>query len=314
MIHLSDAMRAQFYTELATLDAAGFPTHRAFETLSMFKEPKARAMAIAVSRALAHGESIARAGSRAGLFSPLEATLLEAGAASGKLEAIYRLLAQFYQDRAQHRGRIAAQLALPLGILALALCVAPLPAFVRGDLQLGQYLFASIGRLLIIVLLAYSGFVLMGKSNGQPGIVGIDRLLLRLPWLAALVRQRSATRFLETLGLMLDAGIPALSAVSQAAATVANVVARAEFLAVQQRLADGQSWHQALAQQRILDAHTQALLTAGEAAGRLAETVIRCAAQGRAAARQSDAVIATWLPRLIYIAVLAWMATTLLFG
>jgi type II secretory pathway component PulF len=130
--------RARLCAELATLEAAGFSAARAFDTCGTWAEGNARVAIETVARALAKGHGIAQAGVRAGLFSPLDATLIEAGAAAGKLEQLYRRLAARYQDRADHQRRMWAQLILPLALLVFGAFIARLPALIHGESTVGR--------------------------------------------------------------------------------------------------------------------------------------------------------------------------------
>jgi type II secretory pathway component PulF len=132
--------------------------------------------------------------------------------------------------------------------------------------------------------------------------------------LGGLIRQRNAARFLDTLGLLLEAGLPALPALKQSLTVLSNTVARRQLGALEQGLKTGMTWQAALGRQSILEAQVQHLLATGEAAGRLPEMVLRCAAQLREENRRLDAALATWGPRVVYLLVLVMFGVGMVRG
>ncbi|MGL6041342.1 MAG: hypothetical protein ACRC01_09100, partial [Deefgea sp.] len=59
-------LRADLFSQLATLERAGLPTDHAFTTINL--PPKHHAQLIAMRKALSRGKTIAQAGAQAGLF------------------------------------------------------------------------------------------------------------------------------------------------------------------------------------------------------------------------------------------------------
>ena len=312
---LSITLRARVLAELALMETAGFPAQRALETLAFSSEPALSAACELMLGALKRGLPLATAGQQAGLFSALDAALVAAGSEGGQLEAVYRRLAQRYLDFANHRRRVLSQLALPLAVMALGIFISPLPALARDELSLTDYVLGGVWQLGLLGVALRLGLKLLDDVvNPQPGWAALDFVLWRLPVLGGLIRQRNAARFLETLGLLLDAGLPALAAVKQALAVLSNTVARRQLGAVEQGLQRGMTWRGAMGMQAVLDGNVQQLLVAGEAAGRLPEMVLRAAAQLREENRRLDAALATWGPRVLYLGVLVMFAVGLVRG
>jgi len=312
---LSTTLRAHVFAELALMEAAGFPAQRALKTLAVTSEPAQTAACELMLGALQRGLPLATAGQQAGLFTALDGALIAAGSESGQLETIYRRLAQRYLDLANHRRHVRSQLALPLAVMTLGIFISPLPALARGELTPGHYLVGSLGHVGLLGVLVQLGLKLLDRlANPRPGWLAVDLLWWHMPVLGRLVRQRNAARFLDTLGLLLDAGLPAQAAVKQARAVLSNAVARRRLGALEQGLKRGMTWGAALSLQSVLDGNVQQLLAVGEAAGRLPEMVVRAAAQLREEHRRQDAALATWGPRVLYLAVLIGSGLSLVRG
>ena len=97
------SLRSELYHQLGALLAAGLPLPKALETLQ--RNPPARSFRKPIARLifeLERGETFTEAMVRVGRWLPsFDAALLEAGEQSGRLDACFRLLADYYKERAQ---------------------------------------------------------------------------------------------------------------------------------------------------------------------------------------------------------------------
>src|SRR2546428_11875743 len=95
--------RAEFYHQLDQMTGAGLGIVRALEQLQ--RNPPARSYRQPLKlllQQLAGGFSLAEAAQRVGGWLPqFDIALLRAGEHSGRLDACFRLLANYYQDRAR---------------------------------------------------------------------------------------------------------------------------------------------------------------------------------------------------------------------
>lgn len=151
------------------------------------------------------------------------------------------------------------------------------------------------------------------RQSDQPG--PLDDLLLALPILGSLQLRADIRSFCDSLGLLLEAGMPVLDALPRACNAVTNARLRRDFANLAPRVAAGQSLVRAF---DGLSFHGKAMLigvlNTGEATGRPGEALLRFArlqAQQLAASQQA---LASWAPRLFYLAVAVWMAYGLLSG
>jgi type IV pilus assembly protein PilC len=121
------ARRAEFYHQLGALTGAGLTIIRGLETLE--RNPPSRSYRQPIRRVLdqlARGATFTEALQSTGGWVPgFDIGLLHAGEQSGRLEACFRLLADYYRDRAQLARQIIGDLAYPVALFHFAIFIFP---------------------------------------------------------------------------------------------------------------------------------------------------------------------------------------------
>lgn len=309
------ASRARLFEHLGVMERAGVPVEQALASLQLgarYDQALRR-----LRQAVAGGRDLASSGQLSGVFTPLETALLRAGQEAGNLALVHEQLAQRYAAQARQASELNARLLMPVGVLLLALLVEPLPALVGGALGLGGYLAAVLLPLFCLLILYVAARSLWRHWQQRRGVEPgwIDDLLLSLPLLGSLQRRADLRNFCDSLGLLLEAGMPVLDALPRACGTLSNPRLRRVFANLAPRVAAGQSLARAFDALPLQGkSMLVAVLNTGEATGRPGEALLRFAriqAQQLAASQQS---LAIWLPRLFYLAVAGWMAHSLIMG
>lgn len=313
---LPDDLRAQMHAQLAALERAGVPPAQAVGLLDLPGEWKAAATR--TSRALARGQSLADAGAAAGLFTPLETSVLRAAIHAGSPAIAHERLGAAAALRAKLAKQVRARLLLPLFVLALALFLQPLPALIAGYLSGGAYLLRSAGTLVLLAAcVALIGHLrqLAAAAPDSPGRLAIEAVALKLPVLGPLLRRTEIQRGIENLALLLESGLSVFEALPLAAGSARFQAIRAQFhdllplvqggapLATAVRALDGID-HRALA----------GMIATGEGSGQLPEMLTRWARAEAQEIQAQQAQLAAWLPRIAYFIIAAWMAQGLLGG
>ena len=309
------AARAQLFAHLAAMEKAGVPVEWALLSLQLPK--RARAALAGLHAQIAAGSDIASAGLRSGLFSQLDGSVLRAAQASGCLAAVYQRLAQRYTQQARQAATVKSRLLLPAVVLLLALFIQPLPALVGGQLSIAGYLWGVLAPLLVLSSLYAVGRKLyLRRSDATRSRVSfLGDWLARLPVFGPTLQRRSVRDFFDSLGLMLEAGMPMLEALPKACAVISDAPLRQRFSRVQQTIQRGQTLAEALA---TLDfpGHGLALglIRTGEASGTLPASLLNYAKVETQKLDSLTEQLATWMPRLLYVAVMLWVAYGLLTG
>lgn len=312
---LSYAERAQLFAQLGALEQAGVSVERALAIVQL--RPQMQPRVSVMLRHLQQGRDVARAGQLAGLFSPLEVTLLQAAQRAGSPARLYQRLADGYAQRAEQAKVLRARLLLPAAVLLLALLVQPLPSLVAGDLSLGGYVWGVLKPLLVFGGLWCVVRHLIQRAE-QPAAAHaslMDEGLLRLPLLGALYVRCNLRNYSESLGLMLESGMSMFDALPKATATLSSNSLRRDFITLQQRVLTGASLAAALQSLDVPDkAQLVGLVHTGEASGTLPGALLGYANRQNQALASFQTQFATWVPRLAYALVALWMAYGLLAG
>ncbi|QKE62168.1 type II secretion system F family protein [Aquipseudomonas campi] len=309
------ADRAILFAQLAAMEKAGLPADRALATVQLPGGVQNRVEAML--RLLTQGRDLAAAGQKSGLFTPLEVTLLQAAQSAGSPARVYERLAEHYAHKVTQAKALQSRLLLPAAVLVLALLIQPLPSLVAGNLSLFGYLWGVLQPLLILTALILCGRQWLQRLERPAALrAGArDAWLLRVPLFGQAHARRNTRDFFESLGLMLEAGLPMFEALPKACATLSNSQLRSDFLGLQQRVQAGAPLAQAILP---LDfpgkPQLASLIRTGEASGTLPATLLAYAARESLALADFQEQLATWLPRLVYVAVALWMAYGLLTG
>jgi type II secretory pathway component PulF len=312
---LSLAERATLFSQLAALEQAGVPVDRAFAMLQLL--PASQVRIAATSQQIAKGRDLASAGLHSGLFTALDASLLQAAQSAGSPVRVYQRLASHYVQQAQQAKSLRSRLMLPAATLFLALLVQPLPSLLSGTLSLAGYIWGVLWPVLLIGGMFY--WLRQRWQRSATPAAGhaslLDVWLLRLPWLGAVDTRRNVRDYVQTLGWLLEAGMPMFSALPKALATLSNSLLREEFLSLQLRVLGGEPLAVAIGAlnfpgQPLL----RGLITSGEASGTLAASLLSFAERETLALASWQEQLRTCLPRLAYLLVVLWMTYGLLIG
>lgn len=308
-------IRSNLFAQLAALEKAGLPAAKAFALLKL--PPKLQPRVTAMQRLLGRGVPLARAGRQSGLFSDLETSLLSAATDAGSPAPVYARLAEFYMQRAAQVRAMRSRMALPGFMMLIGLLTQQLPQLVAGSVSPAGYLWHTLKPLLVIALLFYLGRLVYRTQEGEESEwrITLDNLLMRLPLFGKMLVRRNVRDFFESLGLLVEAGMPILDALRRAMATVKLLPVRAQFEAIGPGIEAGATLTAMLDTIPLLEGSAaMALIGTGEASGSLPEMLFRYAAMETVAIANFNQQVADWAPRIVYALVAAWMAYGLLTG
>jgi type IV pilus assembly protein PilC len=191
------------------------------------------------------------------VFPTIVGDMVHAAEASGDLEGVLRQAARSIDREASARQKIRAAMIYPSIICSLAVVLTigiiafVLPQFRGLYASLGVKLPGMVGVLLgisdfvtshAIVLLAVTVLIIGGLSywqRSESGRVARDRLLLKLPVIAPMVRAAVVERFCRTLADLLAAGVPIGQTFSVVIETTSNRVYRKAIRSVMAAMGTG---------------------------------------------------------------------------
>lgn len=280
-----------FNHELVVLLRAGLPIMKILDILSeRDSQPDFVETLKAVQRDVRGGSSIADAMSKhPSYFSELYVSSLRAGEKSGNLVEVINRFMEYQKKILEVRKKVFAALAYPsfllvvgIGVLAfLLIYVMPsfselyqgaqteLPFFTRVLLKFVYFLnhnllllgLGSLAAVLLISTVYRSGW---GKE-------WVDPMMLKSPFLSAIVKKHYQIRISRTLSTILKSGIPLVVALEMVGAAMTNQLVRRQVEEVGSQVRGGVGLAAAFAQAGIFPKMSTEMVAVGETTGSLDE-------------------------------------------
>lgn len=221
-------------------------------------------------------------------FSPLYADLIEAGEASGMLDAMLERLARYLEKTEALKSKIKSALVYPAAVLLVALAVvavilvwvvpsfksifasygADLPAPTLMVIAMSEVLVAHGVPLLLSALLV--GAYLARLFQSKPAFrAWRDRVLLQVPIFGPLVQKACIARWARTLATLFAAGVPLVESLGAVAGAAGNAVFAQATARVQENIARGVSLNAAMREVQCFPPMALQMCAVGEESGSL---------------------------------------------
>ena len=306
---IADADRALIYTGLGRSLSAGLPPDRALEACGDLVDHAANRSLRIAAKAVREGKSLLQTLSAQGLTNPLDRAVLECAEQSGAIDSALQALGRSYEARHLRQHKLKGQLLLPAVTLLFAILLGPLPALVSGRITLMSYM----GRAAIIIVGVCIAFMLVRalvrqfRAHGWPAFV--TRTALGTPVLGTALSFERRAGFYETLALMLGAGLAAHQAIQLVHRAERDALRKGQLSVVTAALTGGSTVADALDQANLIKREFDLpILSAGEQAGRLQQSLESLAKDCQREAGDWQRLIGQWIPVLVYAAVCAYVA------
>jgi type II secretory pathway component PulF len=298
------AKRAEFYQQLGQLTGAGIGLIRALEQIK--RQPPARSYQEPLRRLLEeliHGFTLTEALRRLGRWLPsFDLALLSAGEVSGRLENCFRLLADYYRDRARLARQMLADLAYPLFLFHFAVFILPFSRlFISGDWV--AYLVQTLGVLLpcylVMALVVYAA----QSRHGETWRAVVESVLDPIPVLGKGRRCLALARLAAALEGLLSAGVTVIEAWELSAAASGSPFLRRTVLAWRPAVDAGQTPAEAVMASGAFPEMFASQYSTGELSGKLEETLRGLHNYYQEEGLRKLHALAQWTPRAVYLLV-----------
>lgn len=238
--------KAYFFELLATMLHAGIPLNRALKILiAKTANARLRRIIATISYELEHGKPLSAALELfPEVFEETERGAIKSAEAVGHLENMLFKIAGNLNRRSELMMRLKAALIYPVAVMiALAIAGAVMLIFVvprirelfeqsslslpwptRFLLEISLFLNNSWWLLFIIAILAV--IVFHTYTNSEDGRFVWDFKKLRIPLLGNILRKIFVIRFTDTLGMLIESGLPINKSLEYVAASVGNEIYR----------------------------------------------------------------------------------------
>lgn len=280
---------ARFFRHLSTLVGSGIALDRALSigARAASREDLTEALAEVRGRVREGGALAEALSEHPKLFPPLAVGITRAGERGGALAASFDRLAGTLERRRALRSRLRTALIYPavmalVGAASLAILLFwVLPRFTGMLGDMGVALPASTALLLGTMEFVRSWWPAMAVAAAgaavwlhhflgtERGRTLLHRLLMRLPLVGPLRRQRAAVHVGRTLSALLERGMPMLAALEATREALTDRVARGELAVARREVRSGRSLARSLRGGGALPEAFLQVVEVGEESGRL---------------------------------------------
>lgn len=301
--------RSELYHQFAQLTAAGLGLLRALDQLQRhppgpgYREPLRQLL-----QQLERGSTLTEAFRGApGWVTEFDLALLEAGERSGKLDVCFRVLADYYSDRARLARQMIGDLAYPVALLHFAVCIFPFAQFFATG-NLAAYLANIFGILLpIYVLVALLIYAAQAK-HGEVWRGWIENLTRFIPILGTARRDLALSRLALALEALLSAGVSIIEAWELAAAVSGSPALRRAVRDWRGQVQAGKTPAEVVNASGRFPELFANQYASGEISGKLDDALRRLHQYYREEGTRKLHALAQWTPRLVYLIIVLVIA------
>ena len=307
------SQRADFYHQLGQLTGAGLGVTRALEQLKL--NPPARSYREPIGRVLeelANGCTLTDALQSAENWLPVfDIALLHAGEHSGRLEASFRLLTDYYRDRARLARQVIGDLAYPAFLFHFAIFIFPFPQlFLSGNWL--AYLAQTFGVLIPIYVLVALMIYAAQSGHGEAWRARLESILHRVPVLGTARHCLALSRLAAALEALLSAGVTIVEAWEMAATASGSPAVRRAVTAWRPMVNAGQTPAEVVRASSKFPALFANQYATGEISGQLEDALRRLRAYYEEEGSRKLHAVAQWTPRAIYLCIVLLIAYQIL--
>lgn len=291
----------QFARQLSTLQDAGLPILRSLRILEeQQKSGNFKRVIGYVADDIEGGSTLSEAmGRHPRAFDRLFVNMVAAGETGGVLDLILSRIADFMEKTQKLKARVKSAMIYPIVVLTAAfLIIMGLMIFVVPQFRTALTEMTEGGKLPAIteVVLAVSAwiafkfgwavmlgvpfaiiFTLKMIRKFKMGRYVLDSINLRLPIIGQLTNKVSVTRWTQTLGTLISAGVPILDAINVTSETAGNEVFAKMLNNVHNSIRQGDTFAGPLRQSKTVDLIVCNMVAVGEETGDLDKMLLKVA-------------------------------------
>jgi type IV pilus assembly protein PilC len=298
--------RANFYFQLGSLLSAGVPILQALEQARNNVGRSYESPITTILNKIQQGATFSEAVAATGKWLPaFDRALFDAGEKSGRLDASFRSLGNYYTQRASMLREIISGLAYPIFILHLAVLIFPLGYLTRLFLANGarDFVIQKLTVLLPCYAVVFAGVVAFQGSRGEYWRALLERFTSAVPLLGSARKDLFIARLSGALEALLSAGVPIIQAWETAAHASGSMKIKSTVARAVPQMELGVTPSETLRQSSFFPDVFRNLYATGEASGQLDSTLQRLHSYYEEQATTKFRNIASWTPKLVFLLV-----------
>lgn len=286
-----------FTQELHTLVHAGFPLDRTLAVLGQLAESPAMAEVVQdVLKEVKGGKSFSEALAKyPEVFPKVYVSMVKAGEAGGALDEILSRLSTYLLTSEDLRSYIFSSMIYPvllsivgiLSVTVLTIFVVPRFTAIFQDmgvpLPLPMAILKNLSSFLtyywwaVLIMIVLVGFYFKRFRASTEGRLKLDRWMLRIPLVGALLRKIEVARFSRSLGTLLHGGVPLLQSMTIVREIIANQSIAVMIEPIRNGIKKGEGITQPMKQSGVFPPLAMHLIEVGEESGKLDGMLIQVA-------------------------------------
>ena len=310
------AQRAELYHQLAQLTSAGIGVVQALEQIK--RNPPSAAFRKPLQHFLdeiSAGRTFAESLQSGGWLPVFDTALIEAGERSGRLDATFRLLADYYNGSTRVIKMVISQLIYPVALIHFAIFIflvvmpfassqfnASLPWLCFKAALILSPLYAAVALLI---------YALQGK-HGEHWRSLVESFLRPVPILGAARHCLALARLAAALEALISAGVNIIDAWELAATASGSPALRRAVAEWKPQITTGQTPAETVRACRFFPETFANLYASGEISGKLDETLRRLHVYYQEEGTAKLHAFAQWTPRLVYFIIVLFIAYKIL--
>lgn len=309
------SQKSSLYRELGQLLKAGKPLPASMQLLHSATRGAVRELTAMVKAALDRGATAGEAfAEQYPVVSHLEASIIGAGARSGRLDQGCRYLSEYYAGLDSARKAVIRKMLYPIFLLHFTAFIGALPQLVTtGDFV--AYFKSSAGVLVVIYLCcAVLGFVASMVLFEGARRTGVDRFLRMIPVYGRMRRAFALSRFCATYEMQLDSGVNVMDSLTAAARTSQSALVKEVIDRAVPQVRAGSQVGPLLAGTEAFTPDMVRTILVGEETGNLDEELKRMAHEFDADARWQLDLLGGIFSKGIYIMIMVYTGYIIISG
>lgn len=282
-----------FTAQLSVMIKAGINVRGAVQGVAeQITNPKFRKIVDQICLDVESGKAFSEALARhPKVFSPLYVNMVKASEMSGSFGHMLERIAGYLRQQVETRAMVRGAMIYPciIGVMAIGTTIflltfvlprfsvlfagkeslLPMPTKLLMGISwfLRTYWYVVVGSLAALI----AGFVYFIRT--PPGHMWWDKTKLQLPVLKRMLRALYITRSLQTMGEMVNAGVPMLDTLQITADVSSNTLFRNMWMSVHQSVKGGKTIADPLSASDLLPRNVVQMVSAGEESGKLGEVL-----------------------------------------
>jgi type IV pilus assembly protein PilC len=294
--------RADFYHQLQQLTTAGLGITRSLDQLK--RNAASHSYRLATGQLLSqieNGQALGESMRAIPNWLPdFDITLIEAGEQSGRLDRCFRMLGDYYVERAKVAKKVIGALAYPVFLLHLLVAVATLLFFLWRR-PLTPLPLIGLGLVYVATfLLIYA----TQNKHSEAWRAKVEFFLNKIPVMGKARRHLAIGRFSAALEALISAGVSIIEAWQMAAKASGSIALQRTVASWIPALRSGRTPAEMLQESRTFPDIFTSQYAAGEVSGKLDETLERMRDYYQEDGGEKVRTLAQWVPLGIYLLIL----------